>query len=98
MYAEPAAWEVMRTLDQTLGFRASPSKVFLKAYRETSAVTVDELDVALHCYGLMRAYDLWLFEEIYDVGNDRVRKFMKPGGFVPIECQWKRLRSHLNDL
>ena len=43
----------------------------------------------------MRAYDLWLFEEIYDTGNDRARKLLKPGGFIPIECEWKRLRPQL---
>ena len=98
VYTAPSGWEVMRTLHLMLEFQTSPSRIFLKAYRERNALSVDELDVVAHCYGLMRAYDLWLFEEIYDVGNDRVRKFMKQGDFAPIECEWKRLRSALKDL
>ena len=95
VYTTPAAWEVMRTLNLMLGFQTDPSRIFLNAYRERRALTIDELDVAAHCYGLMRAYDLWLFEEIYDTGNDRARKFLKPGEFTPIECEWKRLRPQL---
>lgn len=44
----------------------------------------------------MRAYDLWLFREIYDRGNERVRQFVYPGEFVPIEEQWLALRPRID--
>ena len=98
VYAAPDAWEVIRTLHLMLGFQAGSSIAFLRAYREERPLSINDLDVAAHCYGLMRAYDLWLFEGVYDGGNNRLRQFLKPGNFVPVECDWGCLRSELRQI
>ena len=95
IYKAPGSWEIVRTLHLMFGFNNEPSEAFIGGYRTRREVSLKELDISAHCYGLMRAYDLWLFKEIYDEGNDRVRKFLKSGEFVPIETDWNRLRKHL---
>lgn len=92
VYTAPTVWEIVRALHLMLRFDLDHSVAFLKAYRETHAFSMDDLDVAVHCYGLHRAYELWLFEEIYDYGNDRLRQFVYPGEFVPIAEEWARVR------
>ncbi len=95
IYKASAAWEVIRTLDIMLRFSADTSRVFLDGYRQKQDLSIVELDRAAHLYGLMRAYDLWLFREIYDRGNERMRQFVYPGEFVPIEEQFLALRPHI---
>lgn len=97
-YVAPRAWEVIRTFDLVFRFAATPCSTFLAAYRTILPLSLDELDVAAHCYGLMRAHDLWMYEAIYDHGNNRVRAFMRPEGFVPIEQQWAALRVQKEDM
>lgn len=95
IYCAPAAWEVVRALHLMLHFEPIQSVAFLNAYRETNALSIESLDVAVHCYGLSKAYDLWLFEEIYEGGNDRVRQFIRPGEFVPVAEDWARVRQEM---
>jgi Ser/Thr protein kinase RdoA (MazF antagonist) len=92
IYTAPAVWEVIRTIHLMLHFEPTQSIAFLKAYQETNELSIEALDVAVHCYGLSRAYELWLFKEIYDHGNDRVRQFVRPGKFVPVADDWARVR------
>jgi homoserine kinase type II len=92
IYTAPAAWEVVRSLHLMLLFEPMQSVAFLKSYQEINPLSIEMLDVAVHCYGLSRAYELWLFKEIYDQGNDRVRQFVRPGRFVPVADDWARLR------
>ena len=37
------------------------------------------------------------YEEIYDKKNNRVRQFVRPGEFVPIEKTWAALRPALRE-
>ncbi|MEW6751816.1 MAG: hypothetical protein AB1505_12685 [Candidatus Latescibacterota bacterium] len=78
-----------------LGFGADPCRAFLRAYRQHRPLSLEELDATARAYGLKHAYGLWLYEEIYQAGNDRVRQFVLPGDFVPVERAWQRLRSEL---
>lgn len=41
----------------------------------------------------MRAHDVWLYQWIYDRGDDRVRRFLT--GFAPVAPQWAALRQKL---
>lgn len=95
-YLAPRAWEVARTLDLVCSFAPDPCRLFLGAYRAELPLPLSDLDLAVACYGLLRAHDLWLYEELYLRGNDRVRRFIRPGGFVPIAEQWARLRPSLS--
>ena len=92
VYTAPDAWEVVRTLHLMLQFEPDACRAFVQAYREQRELGSEALDIAALCYGLMRTYDLWLFEEIYDLGNDRLRQFVQPGGFRPIHEDWQQLQ------
>lgn len=98
VYTAPAVWEVVRVLHLMLHFEPSQCVAFLKSYREVNRFSLEALDVAVHCYGLYRAYDLWLYEEIYDQGNDRVRQFVNPGPFVPVADDWARVWPKVLDV
>ena len=94
-YAAPRAWEVVRTLHLVWGFAPDPSRRFIEAYRAELALPLEELDVAGTCYGEMRAQDLWAYRTIYDDGDDRPRRFFRPGPFRPLSDGWAALRSTL---
>jgi Ser/Thr protein kinase RdoA (MazF antagonist) len=98
VYTAPAAWEVVRALHLMLRFDLDQSITFLKAYQEIDPLSIETLDVVIHCYGLHRAYELWLFEEIYDHGNDRLRRVMYPGKFVPVADDWAKLRPKILEI
>ena len=54
-----------------------------------------ELDLAATYYGWFRAHDLWLYEAIYQQGNDRVRVFVESDGFAQLIDRWAALRAVL---
>ena len=92
-YVAPRAWELVRAFDLVFGF-GSPCVALLAAYREHEAAPLPELDVAAQCYAAMRAHDVWMYDAIRR-GNERVRDFIRPGGFVPLDEQWEDLRDSL---
>jgi homoserine kinase type II len=59
------------------------------------ALSWEELDQAAAAYGLVRAHDLWLYQWIYERGDDRVRRFLTERGFVAVAPQWEMLRGAL---
>ncbi|GAB4189374.1 MAG: hypothetical protein OHK0022_01620 [Roseiflexaceae bacterium] len=87
-YVAPRAWEVIRTLDLAFGFAGKSGRVFLDAYRSVQPLTTEELDTAAIWYSHLRAHDLWLYEAIYLAGNERVRRLVPPGAFVPLIERW----------
>lgn len=85
-YLAPRAWEVIRTLDLVFRFEPGPCHAFVHAYRRVLALPTEQLDIAAESYSLMRAHDLWMYHAIYQAGNERVRRFIEPGGFkAPID-------------
>jgi homoserine kinase type II len=94
-YVASRAWEVMRTLDLVCQFTGPLSRAFLQGYRSHAALSLAALDQAAAAYGLMRAHDVWPYEAVYVEGNDRVRQFLKPGGFVPLIERWGAVRPEL---
>jgi hypothetical protein len=46
-------------------------------------------------YGWFRAHDLWLYESLYYDGNERVRAFVEPNGFVSLLDMWAALKAEL---
>lgn len=87
-YLAPRAWEVIRTLDLVFGFAGPRSRAFLDAYRSVQPLGTEELDTAAIWYSHLRAHDLWLYETLYVQGNERVRRFVPPGPFVPLIERW----------
>ncbi|MDQ2800488.1 MAG: phosphotransferase, partial [Armatimonadota bacterium] len=85
------AWEVMRALDLMLRLAPEPCRVFLSAYRNVYALPDEELDEAAACYGVLADRNLWVYEAVYLDGNERVRQFLAPDGFVPFSTRWRIL-------
>ena len=92
-YVAPRAWELVRTFDLVFGFGA-PCVALLAAYREHEPMPLEVLDAAAQCYAALRAHDVWMYDAIYG-GNERVRAFIRPGGFIPLDAQWASLRGML---
>jgi len=70
-------------------------RAFLAGYRSVSVLPDDQLDNAAVVYGYRAALDLWLYETIYLKGDDRPRRFLSPGPFVPFLEQWEPLRESM---
>jgi homoserine kinase type II len=96
-YLASRAWEIARVLDYVCEFTPARSRLFLDGYRSRQSLSLAELDRAIAAYGSMRAHDLWLYSEYFLRGNERVGRFITPGGFVPIADRWTGLRPHLTD-
>lgn len=75
-----------------LSFDPTQCVVFLNGYRRAREISEFELDQAASCYGSMRAFDLWLYNEIYLAGNERAGRFIKPT-FTPITDAWLHARK-----
>lgn len=88
--------EIVRAFELSLRMRPDLCRAMLEGYRSIRAVSLDELDRSANNWDLAMIRDQWLFEEIYLRGNDRARRFLEPGGFVPFGDHWARLRAHLD--
>jgi len=92
----PRLWEVVRALHLMFDLRPEPCRAFLTAYNEAGPrADPVELDRVARVYGRMRAHNLWVYEEAYVAGNDRVRPFITPGAFIPFAEQWQRFSTTL---
>ena len=91
-YLAPRAWELQRTMHYAFAFSLRLCGPFLAAYRSIMPTTLDDLDRAALAYAQKIGHDLWIHEEYYHQGNERVRRFFQPGGFVSPGEQWRALR------
>jgi Ser/Thr protein kinase RdoA (MazF antagonist) len=87
------AEEAIRAMHLSLRLDPALCRAFLDGYRSASTLTGDQLDQAAVVYGYHRACDLWLYDTIFLHGDDRPRRFLTPGHFVPFVDQWDRLRA-----
>jgi len=80
-----------------LSFRLEPQKchAFVDGYRSRRAASADDLDAAARRYGFHRDRSLWLFDELFRRGNERLRPLLNRGPFVPFEVSWDALRAGL---
>jgi homoserine kinase type II len=95
-YVAPREWEIARALDLTCTFALDPCRAFLAGYRAHARLDPAALDLAATAYALMRAHDLWLYQAIYRDGNQRVRRFVAPGPFVPPTERWAAINGKLS--
>ena len=86
----PRAWEVLRALHLMLDLAPGPCRIFLDAYRGLCPLPHAGLEEAAICYGALADQNLWVYAALYLEGNDRVRAFVAPGGFVPFAVRWQR--------
>ncbi len=91
----PREWEVIRTLNFALRFAPDLGCAFVEGYRSRAALDLSALDRVAAAYGVVRSHDLFLFEQIYDLGNNRMQRFLQPGHFVPVYEQWRPLVAAL---
>jgi homoserine kinase type II len=89
------AEEVVRAMHLSLRLHPALCTAFLDGYRSASVLPDDQLDNAAAAYGHSRACDLWLYEAIYLDGDDRPRRFLAPGPFVPFVDQWEPIGTIL---
>lgn len=89
------AEEAIRTMHLSLCLDPILCCSFLAGYRSVSILPDDQLDNAAIVYGYRAALDLWLYETIYLKGDERPRRFLSPGPFVPFLEQWEPLRESM---
>jgi Ser/Thr protein kinase RdoA (MazF antagonist) len=79
--------EVVRAMHLS---RLNPEQceAFLRGYGSERHFTAPELDAAAARYGFQRDRSLWLFDELYRQGNERLRQLLNPNPFVPFEAIW----------
>jgi homoserine kinase type II len=94
-YAAPGAWEVIRALHYLFQFDPAPCHLFLQAYRRELPLSSEELDITANVYSWIRTHDMWLYEEYYLQGNQRVRQFFSPHAFTPLIERWHALQHAL---
>ena len=94
-WVAPREWELLRTLNFVMFFEVERGRAFIEGYLEGAVLDIDALDQAAWAYGVDRTHQLYLYEDIYDRGNDRARQFLRPGPFQPIYDRWIPLRDAL---
>jgi homoserine kinase type II len=94
-YRASRAWEVIRSLDLLLDYDTPRCIAFICGYRAELALDLPELDQAALAYMFIRAHDLWKFAAVYEQGNERVRAFFAPEGFVDHGERWQAIRAGL---
>jgi Ser/Thr protein kinase RdoA (MazF antagonist) len=94
-YAAPRAWEVTRALHYLFQFNPAPCHLFLQSYRRELPLSSEELDITANVYSWIRTHDMWLYEEYYLQGNQRVRQFYSPHAFRPLIERWHALQHEL---
>jgi Ser/Thr protein kinase RdoA (MazF antagonist) len=94
-YVATRAWEVMRAIHYLFQFNPAPCQIFLEAYHRELPLSAEELDITANVYSWIRTHDLWLYEEYYLQGNQRVRQFFSPHAFTPLIERWYALQHTL---
>ncbi len=95
-YVASRAWEVVRTLHYAHNLEAVSSNTFLSGYRRVLPLTETELEVAAAAYGWRWEHNLWIYEELYLKGNQRIRAFLQPNEpYSPFVERWASLQRLL---
>ena len=88
------AFEVIRTFDYVFDFEPERCRRFLRTYRASQPLLLEELDAAAAAHDTKRSHDLWVYEELYIRGNRRVARFIEESGpYVPLSARWARVRD-----
>ena len=87
------AIDAVRALDLALDVNPGLCAPFLDGYRSRRELPTEVLDAAADCYSFYSAHDLWLYETLYIAGDNRVRRFLRPGPFVPFAESWAVARA-----
>lgn len=91
----PRLFELLRAMDLMLDLDPPACRLFLAAYDAVWPLDRGDLELAAAQWGWFRAHNLWLYETLYREENERVRRYLRPGGFVPFELRWQAVRKEL---
>lgn len=91
----PRVFEIVRTMHISLQLDPVLCGSFLNAYRRYEPMENQDLEAIVGWYESMRAHDLWLYHTLYRDGNERVRRYVRPGSFEPFGTSWHVLQSAL---
>jgi Ser/Thr protein kinase RdoA (MazF antagonist) len=84
---EPAI-EAIRAIHLSFRLAADPCRAFVAGYRSVLDLPDRELARAASSYGFRRDRSVWLFEDLYLHGNERLRPLINRRPFVPFETSW----------
>lgn len=90
-----AAVEVVRAIHLSFGLDAARSRAFVDGYRSARPMPPEELELGAQRYGFRRDRSVWLFDELYRQGNERLRPLINDRPFVAFEISWAELMTHL---
>ena len=90
-----AGAEVVRALALMFALEPAASRAFVAGYRARRALPAAQLDDGAHRYGTGTLHDTWVYDSVYRNGDDRARRFIRPGPYVPFERQWQQVRDLL---
>lgn len=90
-----ASEEVIRCVHLSFGLDVAMSTAFFDGYRSRRPLSDDQLDAAAARYGYERDRSVWLFDELYIQGNERVRPLVNERPFTPFEVSWSRVRARM---
>lgn len=90
-----ASEEVVRCVHLSFGLDGATSTAFLDGYRSRRSLSNDQLDAAAARYGYERDRSIWLFDELYVQGNERVRPLVNERPFTPFNVSWSQLRANM---
>lgn len=91
----PAA-EIVRTFDHAFQLHPELCVALIDGYRSLHRLSLDDLDRAAANWNFSRVHDHWVFEGIYLRQDDRLRRFLEQGPFVPFADRWQQLRPALS--
>jgi homoserine kinase type II len=87
--------ELIRAMHLSFSLDPDVCRSFVAGYRMQRAVDSADLDRAAQRYGFSRDRSIWLFDELFRGGNERLRPLLNHGPFLPFEASWAALRQHL---
>jgi Ser/Thr protein kinase RdoA (MazF antagonist) len=83
--------EIVRAMSLSLRLQPPLCQAFLDGYREVRELSAADLDAAAAQHGASLLHDLWVPDQFYRLGNDRVRRFLQSTPFEPFAARWNRL-------
>lgn len=89
----PPAWDAERFLALVTDYEPAASRAFLAPWLAARPTTTEELDAVAFARGWIHTLELWLYAGIYDDGDDRLRRFVRPPPFRASYGRWRRLRD-----
>ena len=87
--------ELLRAAHLSFSLEPQRCRAFVAGYRTVRTVEVDELDRAARRYAFHRDRSIWLLDELYRAGNERLRPLLNHRPFVPFEVSWESVRHQL---